>query len=57
MHCIVGIIIYDISFNWNSIYLYLVIATKILNNKVKSDAQPQPLFVSLTLYFLSPNHK
>jgi hypothetical protein len=36
---IVGIIIYDLSFMWDVIYLYLVIANKVLTNKVKSNAQ------------------
>jgi hypothetical protein len=35
----VGFILhYDQLFNWNDIYLYLVIANKILTNKVKSNA-------------------
>jgi hypothetical protein len=33
MHCIVGFIIhYDQLYNWDDIYLYLVIANKILTN-------------------------
>jgi hypothetical protein len=41
MHCIVGFTIhYDQLFNWVGIYLYLVIANKILTNKIKSNAQP-----------------
>jgi hypothetical protein len=41
MHYIVGFIIhYDLLFNWDGIYLYLVIANKILTNKIKSCAQP-----------------
>jgi hypothetical protein len=32
--------IYDQFFNWVGIHLYLVIANKILTNKVKSNAQP-----------------
>jgi hypothetical protein len=40
MYCIVGIIIYNFLFNWNGTYLYLVIANKILTNKIKSNAQP-----------------
>jgi hypothetical protein len=40
MHCIVGFIINcDQLFNWDGIYLYLVIANKILTNS-KSNAQP-----------------
>jgi hypothetical protein len=39
--CIVGIItIFDLSFIWDDIYLYLVIANKILTNVIKSNAQP-----------------
>jgi hypothetical protein len=34
------IIIYDLSFIRDGIYLYFVIANKILTNKVKSNAQP-----------------
>jgi hypothetical protein len=37
MHCIVGYFIYDLLFNWDNIYLYLVFANKILTNK--SNAQ------------------
>jgi hypothetical protein len=37
MHCIVGFIIhYDQLFNLVDIYLYLVIANKILTNKIKA---------------------
>jgi hypothetical protein len=32
MHCIVGIFIYDLLFDWDDIHLYLVIANKILIN-------------------------
>jgi hypothetical protein len=40
MHCIVGFIINcGQLFNWDGIYLYLVIANKILTNS-KSNAQP-----------------
>jgi hypothetical protein len=40
LHCIVGSIqYYDQLFNWDGIYLYLVIANKILTNS-KSNAQP-----------------
>jgi hypothetical protein len=39
LHCIVGVVInLDLSFNWVGIYLYLVIANKILTN-FKSNAQ------------------
>jgi hypothetical protein len=35
MHCIVGIIIiHDLLFNWDGIYLYLVIANKISTNLI-----------------------
>jgi hypothetical protein len=40
MHCTVGYFIYDLLFNWDRIYLYFVIANKILTNKVKSNAMP-----------------
>jgi hypothetical protein len=40
MHCIVGIINCELLFNWNGIYLYLVIDNKILTIKIKSIAQP-----------------
>jgi hypothetical protein len=41
LHCIIGFILhYDILFNWDGIYLYLVIAHKLLTNKIKNDAQP-----------------
>jgi hypothetical protein len=40
MHGIVGVITCDLLFNRNGIYLYLVIANKILINKVKNNAQP-----------------
>jgi hypothetical protein len=36
MHFIVGISFGDHLFNWDGIYLYLVIANKILTNKIKS---------------------
>ena len=53
-----GSFINDLLFNCDHIYLYLVIANKILINKIKSYAQPQPIFlVGLTLHFLSSNHK
>jgi hypothetical protein len=40
MNCIVGIINFDILFNWVGIPLYLVIVNKYLTNLFKSDAQP-----------------
>jgi hypothetical protein len=43
MSCIASwdlLFIYDQLYNWVGIYLYLVIANKILTNKVKSNAQP-----------------
>jgi hypothetical protein len=42
MHCIslYDFVHYDLLFNWDNIYLYLVIAYKILTNKVQSNAQP-----------------
>jgi hypothetical protein len=47
--------IYDILFNWDGTYFHLVIANKILTNKVKSYAQPHLFsFVSITLHFLDP---
>jgi hypothetical protein len=39
LHCIVGFIIhYGQLFNWDDTYLHLVIANKMLTNKVKSYA-------------------
>jgi hypothetical protein len=39
MHCIVGFIIYYDKFHyWIEKHLYLVIANKILTNKIKSNA-------------------
>jgi hypothetical protein len=54
MHCIVGVIItFVLLLNWVGIYLYLVIANKILTN-FKSNAQLQPFsLVSITLYVSS----
>jgi hypothetical protein len=51
MHCIAGIVIAFVQLlNWVGIYLYLVIANKILTN-FKSNAQLQPSsLVSLTLH-------
>jgi hypothetical protein len=41
MHCIVGFIInYQQLFKWVGIYLFLVIANKILKNFLKSNTQP-----------------
>jgi hypothetical protein len=58
MHCIVRYFNNDHFFNWDGIYAYLVIANTFLINKIKSNAQTQPLsLVSLTLHFLNPNHK
>jgi hypothetical protein len=55
MHCIVGVVTFVLLFNWVGIYLYLVIANKILTN-FKSNAQLQPSsLVSLTLH-LSSHH-
>jgi hypothetical protein len=54
MHCIAGVVItFVVLLNWVGIYLYLVIANKILTNS-KSNAllQPSPL-VSLTLHMSS----
>jgi hypothetical protein len=50
MHCIAGVVItFVLLLNWVDIYLYLVIANKILTN-FKSNAQLQPSsLVSLTL--------
>jgi hypothetical protein len=49
MHCIKGVVItFVLLLNWVGIYIYLVIANKILIN-FKSDAQLQPSsLVSLT---------
>jgi hypothetical protein len=54
MHCIAGDVVTSVLlFNWVDIYLYLVIANKILTN-FKSNAQLQPsLLVSLTLHMSS----
>jgi hypothetical protein len=55
MHCIAGdVVTLVLLLNWVGIYLYLVIANKILTN-FKSNAQLQPSFlVSLTLHVSSP---
>jgi hypothetical protein len=55
MHCIAGdVVTFVLLLNWVGIYLYLVIAKKILTNS-KSNAQLQPSsLVSLTLCELSP---
>jgi hypothetical protein len=54
MHCIEGVVItFVLLLNWVGIYLYLVIANKILTN-FKSNAQLQPSsLVSLTLHVSS----
>jgi hypothetical protein len=54
MHCIAGVVItFVLLLNWVDIYLYLVIANKILTNS-KSNAQLQPSsLVSLTLHMSS----
>jgi hypothetical protein len=51
MHCITGVVItFVLLLNWVGIYLYLVIANKILTNfKSNAQLQPSPL-VSLTLH-------
>jgi hypothetical protein len=54
MHCIAGVVItFVLLLNWVGIYLYLVIAYKILTS-FKSNAQLQPSsLVSLTLHMSS----
>jgi hypothetical protein len=54
MHCIEGVVItFVLLLNWVGIYLYSVIANKILTN-FKSNAQLQPSsLVSLTLHVSS----
>jgi hypothetical protein len=54
MHCIEGVVVTVVLLlNWVGIYLYLVIANKILTN-FKSNAQLQPSsLVSLTLHVSS----
>jgi hypothetical protein len=54
MHCIAGVVItFVLLLDWVGIYLYLVIANKILTN-FKSNAQLQPSsLVSLTLHISS----
>jgi hypothetical protein len=54
MHCIAGVVItFVLLLNWVGIYLYLVIANKILTNfKSNAQLQPSPL-VSLTLHMSS----
>jgi hypothetical protein len=50
LHC--GIFHYDLLFNWDGIYLYLVTANKFFTNKIKSNAQSQPhSLVRLTQHF------
>jgi hypothetical protein len=36
LHCTVGLIINDLLFNWDDIYLYLVTANKTLTNLLKA---------------------
>jgi hypothetical protein len=52
VHCIVGFIINcDLLFYWDGIYLYLVIAKKILTNLLKALLSLNHyLLISLTLY-------
>jgi hypothetical protein len=54
MHCIAGDVVTSVLLlNWDDIYLYLVIANKILTNfKSNAQLQPSPL-VSLTLHMNS----
>jgi hypothetical protein len=54
MHCIAGVVVtFVLLLNWVGLYLYLVIANKILTN-FKSNAQLQPSsLVSLTLHMSS----
>jgi hypothetical protein len=54
MHCIAGdVVTFVLLLNWVGIYLYLVIANKILTNfKSNAQLQPSPL-VSLTLHVSS----
>jgi hypothetical protein len=54
IHCIAGdVVTFVLLLNWVGIYLYLVIANKILTN-FKSNAQLQPSsLVSLTLHVSS----
>jgi hypothetical protein len=54
MHCIAGDVVTSVLLlNWVGIYLYLVIANKILTNfKSNAQLQPSPL-VSLTLHVSS----
>jgi hypothetical protein len=55
LHCIVGFIHhYDQLFNWDSIYLHLVITNKILTNLFKSNAQPEPFFLVSLTFHMSP---
>jgi hypothetical protein len=55
MHCIIGVVVtFILLHNWVGIYLYLVMANKILTN-FKSNAQLQPSsLVILTLHELPP---
>jgi hypothetical protein len=54
MHCIAGEVVTSVLLlNWVDIYLYLVIANKILTNfKSNAQLQPSPL-LSLTLHMCS----
>jgi hypothetical protein len=54
MHCIAGVVTnFDLLLIWFGIYLYLVIANKVLTN-FKSNAQLQPFsLVSLTFHMSS----
>jgi hypothetical protein len=56
MHCIAGVVItFVLLLNWVGIYLYLVIANKLLtNSKSNAQLQPSPL-VSLTLHMIPHN--
>jgi hypothetical protein len=46
MHCIVWIIIiYDLLFNWDDIYLYLVIANKISTNLIWKQCSALTIFL------------
>jgi hypothetical protein len=55
LHCTVGFIInYDLLFNWDDIYLYLVTVNKFLTNLLKAMLNLNPyLLASLTLH-MSP---
>jgi hypothetical protein len=54
---IIIIVTYDLLFNWVGIYLYLVIANKILTNLLKAMLSLNHyLLISLTLH-MSPHRK